>query len=654
MTLYRQLLIFTLSFTFILFIGVWVDKLYSTRTFLLNQLASHAQDTATSLGLSLSPFVAQGDLATTETMINAIFDRGYYRLIRLTDINNEILSQRESAVVIDSVPDWFIDKIALATPGAEALLMDGWKKAGTVYVESHPGYAYQALWRTAKTVSLYFLLTGILILTIGGVGIHFLLRPLHRVERQAEAICRREYEIQRQLPCTRELRQVVISMNKMTTKVKEMFEEQAASAERLRESVFVDVLTGLGNRRYLVAQVNAAMNEKTKPVKGGFQLIQIHDLQLINEGKGYDAGDAIIKRAAEIIGQHADSWPGAIAVRLNGGDFALLLPDIDADGNEHIAGAIATHLTQLATEQLAVSEHVCNIGVLSYTRPATLEELLAQSDAALAVARHTGPNQWRRATAATDIMPTQSYGHAWQKETLERSMAEGSLLIYTQRVTRLTNPQETLHLEIFSRIALSQEEEIHAEAFVPMAARSTLITKLDRYVTERLLSQPPATPCNLAINLAARSLLDKEFIKSILSRLASWPPGNPRIFFEFSEYRALQYRTELDDFSRLIKAAGHDLGLDHFGRSFSNFGYLKTVRPHYVKIDPVFIRELASGDKDSYFFISALKGVVHSLDIQLIAEEVETEEQYTLLQEIGIDGVGGFFIEHPQRLALSA
>src|SRR5690606_23012911 len=111
--------------------------------------------------------------------------------------------------------------------------------------------------------------------------------PLHRVERQAEVICRREYEIQQQLPCTRELRQVVVSMNKMTTKVKEMFEEQAASAERLRESVFVDVLTGLGNRRYLVAQVNVAMNEKTKPVKGGFQLIQIHDLQLINEGKGY-------------------------------------------------------------------------------------------------------------------------------------------------------------------------------------------------------------------------------------------------------------------------------------------------------------------------------------------------------------------------------
>ncbi len=76
MTLYRQLLIFTLILFFVLFVGVWLDKLQNTRSFLVDQLESHAQDTATSLGLSLSPHMADNDLPTMEAMMNAVFDRG--------------------------------------------------------------------------------------------------------------------------------------------------------------------------------------------------------------------------------------------------------------------------------------------------------------------------------------------------------------------------------------------------------------------------------------------------------------------------------------------------------------------------------------------------------------------------------------------------
>lgn len=76
MTLYRQLLIFTLILFVILFAGIWVEKLQSTRSFLVTQLEPHAQDTATSLGLSLSPILAADDISTIETMVNAVFDRG--------------------------------------------------------------------------------------------------------------------------------------------------------------------------------------------------------------------------------------------------------------------------------------------------------------------------------------------------------------------------------------------------------------------------------------------------------------------------------------------------------------------------------------------------------------------------------------------------
>ena len=650
MTLYRQLLIFTLTLSFILFVGVWLDKLQSTRTFLSKQLVSHAQDTATSLGLSLSPFVARQDFATVDTMLNAIFDRGYYQTIRITDIHNSILSQRTLDIAGEDVPAWFVDLIPLATPGAEALIMDGWKKAGAVWVESHPGYAYQTLWNTTQLITVYFLLTGVIVFILGGIGIHILLRPLHRVEKQAEAICRREYEIQQRIPRTRELRQVVESMNRMTNKVKEMFDEQAAAAEKLRKNAFSDVLTGLGNRRFLVAQVNAVMKDVSGASKGGFQLIQVHDLQDINTEKGYEAGDALIRRAAQIIRETANQWTSAVAARLNGGDFALLLPHIDEEGNKRLAEDIAQRLAQLSAEQLSPSDHICNIGALYYSAPTTLDHLLAHSDGALSAARQTGPNTWHSATMPEEGQQSPTQGKTWQRAILEDALTDGTIQLYAQRVAKLPDKHATLHLELFSRIPLPGEEEIHAEAFVPMAARSTMITKLDTYVLNRLLADPAAWgEHDLAVNISIRSLLNETFVKLLVDRIARLPAQGPRLFFEFHEYRAIQHRDALEPFAKLVRNAGHDIGLDHFGISFGNFGYLRTIRPHYVKIAPAFTRELVTGQQDSYFFISALKGVAHSLDIKVVAEGVETQQQLSTLQDLGIDGIGGYLVEQPYR-----
>ena len=114
MTLYRQLVIFTVSLFFILFAGTWFAKFESTRLFLTNQLESHAQDTASSLGLAISQY--PDDLVSVETMVNAIFDRGYYETIRFMDPHGKILLERNLKVVIEGVPAWFINLVPLKVP----------------------------------------------------------------------------------------------------------------------------------------------------------------------------------------------------------------------------------------------------------------------------------------------------------------------------------------------------------------------------------------------------------------------------------------------------------------------------------------------------------------------------------------------------------
>ena len=174
MTLYRQLGIFTLVLFFMLFTGTWLANLESTRSFLIDQLESHAQDTATSLGLSISQHNIDNDKPAIESMINAVFDRGYYRIIRYTDAQQNVLFDRVLDVSIENVPQWFISLIPLKTPEATANVMAGWHQAGSVFVKSHPGYAYKTLWENVVRMTLWFLICAIIVLVVGGFGLKVL------------------------------------------------------------------------------------------------------------------------------------------------------------------------------------------------------------------------------------------------------------------------------------------------------------------------------------------------------------------------------------------------------------------------------------------------------------------------------------------------
>lgn len=652
MTLYRQLLLFTLVLCFLLFIGVWAYKLQSTRLFLEHQLEAHAQDTATSLALSLSPLAATDDLAAVETMMNAIFDRGYYTEITFSDVHGEVVSKRSTSIKVDKVPDWFIRTLPLTTPGGEALVMAGWKRAGTLFVESHPGYAYQTLWQTFVRILAYFLGAGVVVFTLGGIGLKFLLKPLRKVEQQAEAICRREYEIQEKIPQTRELRSMVTVMNRMTIRVREMFEEQAGVAEKLRENAFGDSLTGLTNRRFLETRIEAVMKDSPETAKGLFLLIQILNLKEVNEAKGYGEGDSLLQRCAEVILEILSPYYGYTLARLGGGDFGLFLPDADKQESEDITTQIAEGLAGLSVENLSVSDDISTIGGVYYNTPCSFSHLLAKADTALMASRQAGPNNWTLEPAyCVDDDPTQ--GRVWWRKTLEKSLADRAINLYGQQVNRISGADPPLHLELFSRITIDDGNEVAAGVFIPLAEYAEVVTDLDRKVIELVLdTYPNFGSTDLAINLSVTSMLDSNFTSWLFSRLKTLADPSLNLFFEFSELSAVKQIDSLRDFAEQIRATGHEIGIDHFGRGFSNFGYLKSLRPGYVKIDGAFTRELASDQQhDGYFFIASLISVAHSLGIKVIGEGIETEAQLSLFRELKVDGYQGYLVEKPKLLS---
>ncbi|MBU0664836.1 MAG: EAL domain-containing protein [Proteobacteria bacterium] len=651
MTLYRQLLIFTLVLFLVLFTCTWIIKLQSTRSFLEAQLESHAQDTATSLGLSISPYIAENDIATIETMINVVFDRGYYRTIRLTDLSDTVLIERTLDVVISDVPTWFIHAIPLKTPGASTLITAGWTQKGSLYVESHPGYAYKTLWEAIYNMTKVFGITGIIVLVLGALGLRALLQPLRRVEQQAEDLCKKQYTFQNKLPRTRELRRVVVAMNSMTAKVKKMFDEQARVANRLRKNAYSDVLTGLGNRRYLQWQVAARMDKRDTSVKGAFLLVQVHNLLELNQEKGYQRGNQFLQKVANCIREATRGLKNSALSHISGGSFAAFLPDVTEEDARHVAAAIARGFASLASEDVGCPENVGHIGGVSYEQVTSLKQLLSEADRILRAAQNQGPNTWIVELLSSEPTITPRGEHEW-KQLLDQVLNNKEITLFSQSVVMSSNLKQLMHKEVLARITLPTGQMLNAGIFIPLAERLRRISSIDRIVIEKamLVDSGKLESNELAVNISPSSLKDVSFTTWLLSNLKQMPLRAPKIIFEFAEFNATQELGLLLDFAKEVKALGHFIGLDHFGQSFANFGYLKSLQPKYVKIDRAFIDELKEEDSDSHFFIGSLTSVAHSLDILVIAEGVEDEAQYQTLCDLNIDGIQGFYIDQPREM----
>jgi uncharacterized membrane protein len=220
MTLLKQLLTMIVLLFIMLFIGTFTLSIQNTREYLNNQLQTISQDTATSLGLSLSPHIGKHDYVMVERMVSAVSDSGYYREVIVTDVEGKTLVSKTQQVNLEHVPKWFIDQFPLDTPTGEALIMDGWKQAGLVKVIVNPGYAYMALWTSSMQSFLWLAGVSLFACILGMVALHYILKPLSKVEAQARAICDREFPVQSKLPWTLELRSVVEAMNMLSKKVK--------------------------------------------------------------------------------------------------------------------------------------------------------------------------------------------------------------------------------------------------------------------------------------------------------------------------------------------------------------------------------------------------------------------------------------------------
>ena len=655
MSLQRRLIIVISALLILLLAANVIVNVYNARVSFYQQLQVHARDTATSLGFTISQAALAKDTVQVSSMIDVIFDSGYYRRIVYRDLEGNDIVLRQADAIVGDIPHWFTQLVKLPVATGQSAVSSGWFQLGTLQVDSHPDFVYGNLWRSFKEQLWLFLITVACSYGLLGLGLKYLLKPLKRVEEQATAITERQFVVQETIPNIPELRSVVTAMNRMVTKVQAMFAQQLSMNDRLVTQTRTDALTGLPNRRDFDDQVSVYLASGSAASSGVLLLLHVNDLEAVNRESGRAAGDAYVQAIAEEVRQELKAYSKSLCSRHRGTDFAIFIPSLTREESQQLPKQLNARIQSLKWEGKALSVQIGTVFVeqlsrLSDDRDASqkvaLQSLMVAADGALAVAMESDDTQthWQALDheQSDQSLSTIQDWLAW----LNHALSPEYLNFFYQPVWYILHGQKQLLFnELLTHLQVDGED-YKAGYFIPMATRLQKAAELDGLVIDKLIGDQQNLPEHLCINLSVAAIHDENFIHELKMGLSRDPSLARRMTFELPASSLRFSETAVREFAMLIQQLGAGFSLHHFGRDTANFAYLQSLPLDYLKIDRSFTHDIVR-DKDAQFFVQSLVSIAKSCDVMILAEGVETEEQWQQLLALGIDGGQGYWLGKP-------
>lgn len=647
MTLFRQLALGVSLLFFVLLAGVQAIYLVNARTQLQEQLGAQAQDAATTLALRLASLGSLEDQALIETMLNPVFDRGYFQEIRVLSARGETVARKVLSPAQGGTPEWFMRLFPIGAPAAQSLVSAGWRELGRVTVVSQPHFAYAQLWSAGLQTIAWLLLVYLAAIAAVTGFLTMLLRPLRAIERAAVAIGERDFTTIAALPRARELAQVVMAMNQMSGRIRQMIAEESARAETLRREAFIDPLTSLYNRRGFERQLQALIQSKGDVHSGALALVEMRNFGEFNEEVGYQRGDEVLARLAGALSAVC-AGRATVCARMGGAGFAFAAVNIEPDALRDLVAEVCGRVRQVLAEQGVEAKLYFHCGATH--RVGALSEfsaLLASADHAVERAHQKGKNEYEIEMFDQSLA---GGSQAW-KAQIERCIGENGIALFAQEVFGLPG-RRLVHTEVMARLLRPDGEPITAAQFMPMAARHGLIGRLDCRILEKLLEHLSGSPgpAMVALNVAARTIADPDTVRQLLALLDARSGIAGRLIFEITEFGAMQNWESARRFSNEVRRRGARFALDNFGMLQESLILVHALRPQYIKLSPGYSREIA-GNADCRFLVASIVRIAQPLGIGIYAQAVEDEGLVPVLAELGLSGYQGFGSSRPARIA---
>jgi diguanylate cyclase (GGDEF)-like protein/PAS domain S-box-containing protein len=424
---------------------------------------------------------------------------------------------------------------------------------------------------------------------------------------------------------------------------------QREAEQQLRQLALYDPLTGLANRANFHERLRHAIKLRHEAGHAtGLLYIDLDDFKGINDRWGHDLGDEVLHEIGRRI-QHAVR-PGDTAARLGGDEFAVVLTEsVEPDEAVAVAERILVEIAKPLDSGSGSLFTTASIGIAFGSDD---EALLREADIAM-----------YRAKGHTEL------GYAFFDAQLDRVAVER-----TQRIGELREgiSREEFRLDYQAIVDLDRNEIIGYEAlvrwehptagelppgeFIPLAEETGLIVGLGEWVlgeacTEATrLYQLHGRPVHMCVNVSARQLHHPDFFRHVSRALDSSALLPSLLTLELTESTLLASDERVARTLEKIKDLGVVLALDDFGTGYASLSYLRQFPIDVVKIDRSFTANASREEGD----LVLLKGIIdlgQALELNLVAEGIETPEQHTMVRQLGCHQAQGFYFGRPSHAA---
>ncbi len=426
--------------------------------------------------------------------------------------------------------------------------------------------------------------------------------------------------------------------------------DRKRTEERLSYDALHDALTGLPNRVLFMDRLSQRL-EYTKRHPGNLFAVMFVDLdrfKVINDSLGHLVGDKFLVSVARQL--QACLRPEDTISRLGGDEFAVLLNEVNEVSNTvRVAERIQTQLKSAAMLKTVNRSSTASIGIAMYNgNYAEAQEMLRDADSAMYRAKVQGGNRYQ-------IFDTTMYENALsilQLETdLKLAVEKQEWQVYYQPIVSLENG-EISGVEALLRWNHPQRGMVLPNDFIPIAEETGLILQIGEYVLHQACAQAKIWRDNgysklwISVNISGRQFQDKTLVKMVKRVLNETGLPSDGLRLEVTEsvaMRDLDYSISvLNDLNKL----GVNISLDDFGKGYSSLSYLKQFPLKVLKIDRSFIQDNDT-NKSGEAITSAIIFMGQTLNMEVIAEGVETEEQLNFLKSQFCDEVQGFLFSRP-------
>ena len=637
MTLTRQIIMIFIGALMLLFVGTFFVTMQHIKGYFEDQLNNNAQDTATALGLTLSEKLQQ-DAGQAEILskVKAVFDRGYFRSIVVQDIDGNIVVKRFLKSQTAFAPDWFKSWISIDNKAKTALVMNGWKQAGKVSVQSNANLAYHSLWQTALYLFLLYFILALCLSLLGGLLIRNMMQPLKLIIQQAKDIGAKKLYLLTTKPKVRELRQLSETINQMVEKLQKIFTEQLVETEELRQKAYVDSLTGLGNRRYFFQQLDNFLKTENKYDPGYLVLIELEGLIEYNQEHGYHGGDQLLNAIAKVIKNKVSDQSIRMLSRLEGPSFAFIL----LDENPKPAFKLLNELYTTLHKTIFSFKGQLNISIAAARHRFGMDgaRLVENSDELLQKARQ---NKQVTLYIQEPDAEEKKLAVVHSDDKIQSAINNEQFKVFKQPVK---SDESLLHHEVYVKL-ITEAGDVPARIFLPIAKKVKADHLIDAYMFNHILNKADKTDA-IAINLSSSVIHNVKRHDAFINLLEQHQHFNHQIRFEINEEMlALNEKKSLQFISELNRL-GYKVGLDHVGATLLSFVHFKNSNISYLKLDGTMSKNLTDSEYKQKM-IKNLVSICENMQIALIATQVESESQWKQLKELGIVWFQGNYIDKP-------